>query len=478
MCEPFEVPPYFPLLTSPISRIVLLAFGLGACGCSDLAVPRTGDEVMVPESFMSGRTIPGRAASGWLRDFSEPRLSAVVSEAMISNQDLAASAGRLRAARANAGVTRATELPQISASGGTTRRRGVAEIPGGSTVTNYTTTHDIGASLNWEIDLWGRLRNRTQAALADANASAADFHAFRLSLAANIARSWFNAAELEQQVRLARETVTSLEKNLKFVERGIDLGTSEALDLRLTRANVANARSNLDAQSRQLDQATRALEILVGRYPARQLRVSQSLPDLVVEVPSGLPSALLERRPDLRASKFRLAAASERGAESKKQFLPSFTLTVGGGTTSSELRKLLNPDYLASSIGANIGQTLFDGGRIQGGIEAAKGRYDEALASFRQNALQAFGEIETALAAEVFLESQLRSQKWAAEESTKAEELAWAQYSGGLVDGLTWLEAQRRSFNASSGLLQLKNLRLQNRIDLHLALGGDFQSRP
>jgi outer membrane protein TolC len=151
---------------------------------------------------------------------------------------------------------------------------------------------------------------------------------------------------------------------------------------------------------------------------------------------------------------------------------------VGGGTTSRELRKLLNPDYLASSIGANIGQTIFDGGRIQGGIEAAKGRYDEALASFRQKALQAFGEIETALAAEVFLESQLRSQKWAAEESTKAEELAWAQYSGGLVDGLTWLEAQRRSFNASSGLLQLKNLRLQNRIDLHLALGGDFQSRP
>lgn len=354
----------------------------------------------------------------------------------------------------------------------------MAEIPGGSTVTNYATTHDIGASLNWEIDLWGRLRNRTQAALADANASAADFHALRLSLAANIARSWFNAAELEQQVRLARDTVTSLEKNLNFVERGVDLGTSEALDLRLTRANVANARSNLDAQNRQLDQATRALEILVGRYPARQLKVSQSLPDLAIGVPSGLPSALLRRRPDLRASEFRFAAASERLVEAKKQFLPSFTLTVGGGATSSELRKLLNPDYLASSIGANIGQTIFDGGRIKGGIEAAKGRYEEALASFRQNALQAFGEVETALAAEVFLKSQLRSQKRAAEESTKAEELAWDQYASGLVDGLTWLEAQRRSFNASSGLLQLKNLRLQNRIDLHLALGGDFQSRP
>jgi multidrug efflux system outer membrane protein len=473
-----EIPPYLPLLNSPFSRIVLLAIGLGACGCSDLAGPQPDGGVTIPQSFMAGQAIPGWAASGWLRDFSEPQLSAVVSEAMKSNQDLKASAGRLRAARANAGVTRAAGLPQMSASRGTTRRRSVAEIPGGSTVTNYATSHDIGASLNWEVDLWGRIRNRTQAALAEANASAADFHALRLSLAANIARSWFNAAELEQQVRLARETVTSLEKNLNFVERGVDLGTSDALDLRLTRANVANARSNLDAQSRQLDRATRALEILIGRYPARQLQVSQSLPDLKAGVPSGLPSALLERRPDLRASEFRLAAASQRVAEAKKQFLPGFTLTVGGGNTSNELRKLLNPDYLAGSIGANIGQTIFDGGRIKGGIEAAKGRYDAALASYRQNVRQAFGEVETALAAEVFLKSQLRSQKEAAEESTKAEELAWDRYASGLVDGLTWLEAQRRSFNASSGLLQLKNLRLQNRITLHLALGGDFQSRP
>jgi multidrug efflux system outer membrane protein len=469
-------------VTFPASRFVLLAFALGAYGCADLEGPQSGGEVVAPGDFTAGRAIPGRAATGWLGDFSEPGLNAVVAEAMGANQDLAASAGRLRAARANAGITRAAGLPQISATGGTTRRRGVAEVPDGSggtsAVSNYATSHDIGASLNWEVDLWGRVRNRSRAAVADANASAANFHALRLSLAANIARSWFNAAELEQQVRLARETLTSLEKNLNFVERGVDLGTSEPLDLRLTRTNVASARSNLAAQSRQLDRATRALEILIGRYPARQLKVSQSLPDMGVGVPTGLPSALLERRPDLRASEFRLAASSERVGEAKKQILPSFSLTVGGGTSSSELRKFLNPDYLAGSIGASIAQTVYDGGRIQGGIEAAQGRYDEALANFRQNALQAFGEVETALAAEVFLRNQLQSQKQAAVESTKAEELAWDQYAGGLIDGLTWLEAQRRSFNANSGLLQLKNLRLQNRIDLHLALGGDFQSLP
>ena len=468
----------FPLLTTQVAHLLLLALGLGVVACSDLEAPKSDGMVSAPGSYLAGKTIPKRAASGWLRDFSEPRLNSAVSEAMRSNQDLAASAGRLRSARANAGVTRSAQLPQISASGGVTRRQGVVEVPGGSTVTNYATTHNIGASLNWEIDLWGRLRNRSQASLADADASAADFHALQLSLAANIARSWFNAAELEQQVRLTRETLASLEKNLKFVERGVDLGTSEALDLRLTRANVEFARSNLDAQKRQLDQATRALEILIGRYPSRQMQVSQSLPDLDVRVPGGLPSELLIRRPDLRSAEFRLVAAAERVAEAKKQWLPSISLTGSSGTSSSDLRKVLNPDYLASSIGANFGQSIFDGGRNREGIEVAKGRYDEALANFRQSALRAFGEVETALAAEVFLERQLKSQQRAAEESIKAEKLAWDQYAGGLVDGLTWLEAQRRAFNASSGLLQLKNLRLQNRIDLHLALGGDFQSKP
>lgn len=452
--------------------------GLGTLACSDFDAPKTDDLVKAPGSYLAGRSIPKRAASGWLRDFSEPRLDAAVAEAMRSNQDLAASAGRLRSARANAGVTRSAQLPQISVNGGANHRGGVVEIPGGSTVTNYITTHNLGANLNWEVDLWGRLRNRTQASLADADASAADFHAFQLSLTANIARSWFNAAELEQQVRLARETLTSLEKNLKFVERGVDLGTSEALDLRLTRANVANARGNLDAQSRQLDQATRALEILIGRYPSRQLQVSQSLPDLDAKVPGGLPSELLIRRPDLRAAEYRLVAASQRVAEAKKQWLPSISLTGSSGTTSTDLRQILNPDFLANSIGGNIGQTIFNGGRVREGIEAARGRYDEALANFRQSALRSFGEVETALAAEVFLARQLRSQKRAAEESVEAEKLAWDQYAGGLVDGLTWLEAQRRAFNASSGLLQLKNLRLQNRIDLHLALGGDFRSKP
>jgi outer membrane protein TolC len=172
-----------------------------------------------------------------------------------------------------------------------------------------------------------------------------------------------------------------------------------------------------------------------------------------------------------------VAAASERVMDAQKSFLPSFSLTGNRGSASSDLTKLLNPDFLAASIAARIGQTIYDGGRIRGETEAARGRFEEAMANYRQNVLQAFGEVETALAAEDYLNRQLRSQKKAVIESIAAEDLAWDQYSRGLVESLTWLEAQRRSFNSRSALLQLQNFRLQNRINLHLALGGDFKTR-
>jgi len=446
-------------------------------GCGNIESPSAKGPA-VPSHFLGSKAAVKRSSTGWLANLSDRRLVASVNQAMQSNNDLAAAAGRLRSARAQVTVARSVRLPQVSASGSATRNRRDTEINGGfPTLGSADTTYNLGANFNWELDLWGRLGNRESAAQAEANAASFDYHAFRLSLAANIARSWFNTAELELQVKLARDTVSSLEKNLNFVERGVDLGTSEALDLRLTRANLDTSRSNLEARRRQLDSTTRSLEILLGSYPANQLQTNDSLPDLNDPVPTGLPSELLIRRPDLAASAQRVAAASERVMDAQKSFLPSFSLTGSRGSASSDLTKLLNPDFLAASIAARIGQTIYDGGRIRGETEAARGRFEEAVANYRQNVLQAFGEVETALAAEDYLNRQLRSQKRAVTESIAAEDLAWDQYSRGLVESLTWLEAQRRSFNSRSALLQLQNFRLQNRINLHLALGGDFKTR-
>lgn len=461
----------------PLPAALLLFCG----GCHKAHTP-PGPNLKVPSRFTASRTIAPRAATGWIAEIGDRKLTSLIDEAMRYNNDLAVSAARLRSARANVQLAGAALLPQISTEGSGSRRKSVVEGPDGMggtrTVNNYASTYNIGANLNWEVDLWGRLLNRKRAAVADMQAAAADHHAFKLSLAANVARSWFSAAEAELQVQLGRDTVKSLESNLRFVERGVDLGTSDVLDLRLTRANLEGSRGNLEARLRQWDEAKRSLEVLLGRYPSNQIKVTGDLPGLRRNVPAGLPSELLLRRPNLVASERRLAAASERIVESKKDFLPSFSLTGSTGTSSEQLGRLLNPKYLAWAIAGNAAQPLFQGGRLAGNLERAKAQYDEAVASFQQNALQAFREVETALSAETFLSRQVLAQEKAVVESLAAEELAWEQYSNGLVDGLTWLEAQRRSFNAGSSLLQLKNLRLQNRIDLHLALGGDFRTKP
>lgn len=437
--------------------------------------------VDVPARFSAGSGSVSRAATGWVEQIGDNNLASLIEEAMRSNHDLAASAARLKSARANVEIAGAARRLQASASGGASRRKSVSDVPDGQggtkRVTSYGTNYDIGANLNWELDLWGRLLNRRRAAVADLDAVAADHHAFQLSLAANVARSWFASAESELQVRLAQDTVSSLEKNVNFVERGVDLGTSEVLDLRLTRTNLEAAKSNLQAQLRRRDEAKRSLEVLLGRYPASRIRLHDDLPDMRGNVPAGLPSELLRRRPDLLASERRLAAAAERIEEARKEFLPSIALTGTAGTSSDQLRRLLDPAYLAGSIAANASQSLTQGGRLTGNLKRAHAQFEEAAAQFRQRALEAFREVETALAAENYLQRQVQAQEEAVVESAAAEDLAWDQYANGLVDGLTWLEAQRRSFNSRSSLLQLKNLRLQNRLDLYLALGGDFQTR-
>jgi multidrug efflux system outer membrane protein len=265
----------------------------GLCGCKTLE-PSAETQLEVPVEFTASRSISPRAATGWLDDFRDRKLTSLVDEAMRYNNDLAVSAARLQAARADVQIATAPLLPQLGGDAGATRRKIVrdeivqppapaptpapatpAAMPTAATmgttprsgagmststpmvpapppvtriVDNYAEDYDIGANLRWEIDLWGKLINRRRASSADLRAASADHHGFKLTLAANVARAWFNAAEAELQVQLSQSTVESLEKNLRFVDRGVDLGTSEPLDFRLTRANLENSRGNLEAR--------------------------------------------------------------------------------------------------------------------------------------------------------------------------------------------------------------------------------------
>ena len=446
-----------------------LAVGCGAPGNkAHLA------RVSSPPAYSTSTAAPGSASDGWVNDFTGEGLGELVEEAQRNNFDIMIAATRLVAARGAAQIGNAPRLPTISTDLNAARNKRVSTA--GFRLTNpKTDTFDIGLDFAWELDLWGRLANRGRAAYADVEAAQADFLAAQFSLAANTAKAWFGLIEAEMQMELADRALGSFRRNLEVVEERFQRGVTTALDVRLTRASVSSSESSFKLRQRERATAARAVEVLLGRYPSNGLEVPEALPTIRKPVPAGLPAELLRRRPDLVAAERRLAAADERFREAQKNRFPTLRLTASGGTSSAALEDLLDPDQNVWRLAAGIVQPIFQGGALRGERTRADARLQEEIAVFSRAVLGAFQEVENALNNETLLGEQEALLKAASDESRAAEEIAWEQYGRGLVDIITILESQRRHVTAVSTLYTVARARLQNRVDLHLALGGDFQ---
>jgi NodT family efflux transporter outer membrane factor (OMF) lipoprotein len=402
-------------------------------------------------------------------------LKSVVKQALAANPSLEQAAARLRSAKARALRSGAELFPDLASRVGSNQdftRAGAQGIPleGWSSTKRY----DLELNLSWEIDLWGRLRDAERAAGLDAAAAEADFHAARLSLAINTAKAWCDAVEAAQLVALAQSTVVTFEKSLESIASRINNGVPgvTALDEKLSQGNLENARNRQAQAQRRLDTAKRALETLLGKYPAATVGLEQKLPTIIGSVPAGLPSELLLRRPDLRAAEFRAAAEQKRLQAAWKSFLPAFRLTGSGGTSSPELAQLLDAKQLAANLAQGLTQPIFRGGRLLAEVEISRADRDALAAAYTQSALQAFQEVETALAGESYLLRQLEALRRYETISGEAESMAQQNYENAQVTFITVLEAQRRSVEAKEALIQAENARLQNRLNLYLALGG------
>jgi len=258
------------------------------------------------------------------------------------------------------------------------------------------------------------------------------------------------------------------------VRERYERGLRSALDLRLARANLATAEDNLEATRARKDGAIRQLELLLGRYPGASLETTGALPEVPARVPAGLPAELLSRRPDLLALERRVAGQRERHHQARMALLPRISLSNSTGTSSGELQDIVDRDFSVWSLGANLLQPIFQGGRLLAGIDLADSNAREALETYVKGALRAFGEVETSLALEGFLTRRETALTRAVEQSQAARELAEDRYARGLDGIITLLSAQRDAFQSESRLLQIRRLRLDARIDLHLALGGGF----
>jgi NodT family efflux transporter outer membrane factor (OMF) lipoprotein len=329
--------------------------------------------------------------------------------------------------------------------------------------------------ISWEADLWGRLRAATRAAVADAQAADADYHAAQLSLSGQTTKAWLAAAEIGQQLDLARRTVDSWRAAYQQVNDRYRRGLRSPLDVRLSLANLASAEALVEVRQRQQDAALRQLEILLGRYPGRRIQTPETLPMAPAAIPAGLPAELVGRRPDLVAAERRLAAADERFVVARRSLYPRLTLTGSGGTASEALSDLVDYDFRVWSIAANLLQPVFQGGRLRAGVDRARAEAEEALQSYAAAALRAYAEVETALAADEHLSREVERLAESVRHSAAATKLAGDRYRSGLEDYVTVLDAQRREFNSQSAYIAAYQNRLENRVDLYLALGGGFQ---
>jgi multidrug efflux system outer membrane protein len=453
-------------------RLSLVVFGsafllLAGCGTTPERNAKSIG-VGIPSVWTTASTPQESVSEHWIQTFADPTLSALVHEALASNYDLKAAAARVEAAREQARIDGAGRWPQLFFAPGYERAQ-VRSAGFGSTAFGAFETL---FTLDWELDVWGRIRAFQQASVQEATATEADFHAAHLSLAARTAQAYFELAEAKLQAEVAEQSIQDRRTIVELVRGRFTRGLARGLDLRLALTDLANAEAQLAAERNRVQAIARLLEVLLGRYPAADLTMRASLPELPAPMPAGVPSELLERRPDLIAAFDRLRAADFRVESARKALLPRIALTATGGTRSPALTELVDPRAVVWNVAMGFFQPLFTGGRIKGEIRLNQALAEEALNSYKNAALNAFREVEQSLAAEEWLREQERALKEAVEQTVASRKLAVYSYRHGFIEILTLLDSYRSTLNAQSAYLSVKRQLLNNRIDLYLALGG------
>lgn len=404
----------------------------------------------------------------WLASFNDTQLKKLVEESLANNNDLLAASANVEKANALAVQAGAQLKPQANLAFASSRSgTGKSSAPG---------NQSLNAQLSWEVDLWGRISAGQQAAVASADAAAADYKYARHSMGAATAKAYFMAIEAGQQAAILGEILTSLEETLRIVQVQYDNGMASGQDLALTKSDLASTREQLITLEASQREALRALEVLLGRYPKADVPVSQQLPVLPPMPPAGVPSEVLERRPDIVSAERRVAAAFSSVKQAKAARLPQLSLTSTIGGSSSSLSNITDPANVVWQVAGNLLAPIFDGGARKAQVEAANADQKAALASYAQTALQAFSDVENNLDLADTLVQREQELGIALGEAEKAHGIAKIRYEEGEIALLDLLTMQQRVLSAKSNQLSIKRLNLEQRVNLYLALGGNWDS--
>lgn len=463
-----------------VVSLLALAFALALAGCvqlPELKQPAPDLPKAWPATTERGADL---AAADWWSVYADPALDKLIAEALASNSDIRLAAARVEEARAALGMADANRYPslnlQTSGSRSKLSERGVNPVPGDTVNNSYKASFQAA----YELDLWGRYRNASEAARADLLATEYAAQVVRASLAASVARAWFALSALDAQRQLAMETQANRRDALNLVRLRLEGGLANELELRQAEAELAGIEATLAQLTRQARSQELALAVLLGREPRRlaedNVARAGATGAIPPAVPAGLPADLLLRRPDLRQAEQNLLAAQARMRETRAAIFPDLTLTAYLGSESKALTDLFSSQAGVWGLTASIVQALFNAGRTQAAVQATAARQEQLLAAYEKGVRNAFREVLDALVTHRQAREAGEAETRRVAALAKATDLAALRHENGLTGYLELLDARRNLFQARANDIEARRAQLAAVADLALALGGGWRA--
>jgi len=458
----------------------LLGIGLFFTGCSvgpNYHAPKVAVSGKWSEPLEGGVTNRTARASEWWTTFNDPKLNSLIVRAVQSNHDLRIAEARLRQARAQRRFSTADFWPTMDASASYTRERASKNVnqPSNPFENNL---YQAGFDAAWEIDVFGGKRRALEAATADAAASEEDRNDTLVSLLAEVARNYVELRGLQQRLLITRDNIKSQQDALEVTQARFKGGVASELDVTQAAALLASTRSQLPSLETSLKQTMHQLAVLLGQQPGAllaELSGEGPIPPTPPEVPVGLPSELLRRRPDVRRAERQLAAATARIGVQTAELFPKFSLTGAAGLQSVSASDWFTGGSKFWSAGPTVQWRIFDAGRIRANVRVQNEKQEESLAVYEKAVLTSLQDVENALVAYAQEQVRYRSLKDQTEADRRQVELANELYTKGLADFLNVLDAQRSLYQAEDQLVQSEKTISQNLVALYKALGGGWE---
>ena len=463
--------------TSPAQRSVRLSLLAGALALSACSTPslfkRPAAPVAAqwPVSAQAPQTAPAGDLLPWRTFFTDATLQALIAQALEHNRDLRVAALNIAQARAQLGLRSADELPTLSAGVGLTRAP--------NTVGTMATTLNAGLVVSsYELDFFGRVASLKEQALAQYLASEEARRTAQISLIATVAQAWMGLGADERALQWAQQTLASREESAQLVALRVTHGASSELDLRLAQSLVQAARVSVAQLQRQRALDENALVLLLGQplAPQHAAHIASGLELVLPTLPAGLPSELLTRRADIRQAEQQLAAANANIAAARAAFFPRIALTASAGSASSELGSLFKDGTWSYTFVPQLLLPIFDGGRNEANLAAAKVGFDIAVAQYEKAIQSAFREVADALAARSSWEHQLQAQTALVQADSERVALTRLRLDNGAASQLDWLDAQRSLFTSQQALIAVQLAALQSQVTLYKVLGGGAEA--